>query len=171
MKIPRTKRVKKCLLCKNNNLRAIFSLGNLFISNFVNKNKIKKGVRAPLKLMYCSKCTLLQLSHIAPQEIMYKKFYWYRSGVTTTMRNALKDIYIASLKYIKLKKNDVVLDIGANDGTLLKYYSNKNIKTIGCEPAKNLVSKLKKNCNYVLNDFWSYNKLKDILKKKKIKKT
>ena len=78
---------------------------------------------------------------------MYKKFYWYRSGFTTTMRNALKDIYMASLKYIKLKKNDVVLDIGANDGTLLKYYSNKNIKTIGCEPAKNLVSKLKKNCN------------------------
>jgi hypothetical protein len=85
------------------------------------------------------------------------------------MRKALKDIYKSSLKYIKLCKNDVVLDIGANDGTLLKYY-NKNIKTIGCEPAKNLVSELKKNCNYVLNDFWSYNKLNNILKKKKLKK-
>jgi len=85
------------------------------------------------------------------------------------MRKALKDIYKSSLKHIKLCKNDVVLDIGANDGTLLKYY-NKNIQTIGCEPAKNLVSELKKNCNYVLNDFWSYNKLNNILKKKKLKK-
>jgi len=42
MKIPRTKKVKKCLLCKNNNLKRIFSLGNLFISNFVNKNNIYK---------------------------------------------------------------------------------------------------------------------------------
>jgi len=169
MKIPQTKKIKKCLLCKSKKLKKIFSLGNFFISNFVDKNKITKGIKAPLKLMYCSKCTLLQLSHIAPQELMYKKFYWYRSGVTRTMRNALKDIYKSSLKNIKLRKNDVVLDIGANDGTLLKYY-NKNIKTIGCEPARNLVSKLKKNCDYVLNDFWSFKKLNKILIKNKLSK-
>ena len=165
MKIPKIKKVKKCLLCKNKKVKKVFSLGNLFVSNFVNKKKINSGIKSPLTLMYCPKCTLLQLSHIAPQEIMYRKFYWYRSGVTKTMREALKDIYKSGLKYIKLSKNDVVLDIGANDGTLLKYY-NKNIKTIGCEPAKNLVNKLKNNCNYVLNDFWSYNKLNNILKKK-----
>ena len=169
MKIPNTKKVKRCLLCKNKKLKKIFSLGNLFVSNFVNKNKIYNGVKAPLTLMYCPKCTLLQLSHIAPQEIMYKKFYWYRSGVTKTMRVGLKDVYKSSLKYVKLSKDDVVLDIGANDGTLLKYYK-KNFRTIGCEPAKNLANKLKKNCKYMLNDFWSYNKLKTILKKKKLKK-
>ena len=77
MKIPRTKKIKRCLLCKNKNLKKIYSLGNLFESNFVSKKRIKKGVKAPLTLMYCQNCTLLQLSHIAPQEIMYKKFYWY----------------------------------------------------------------------------------------------
>ncbi len=169
MKPPRTKKIKNCLLCKNNHLMKIFSLGNLFVSNFVNKKQIKKGVRAPLTLMYCPKCTLLQLSHIAPQELMYKKFYWYRSGVTNTMREGLKDIYRSSLKYVNLTKNDVVLDIGANDGTLLKYY-NKRFKTIGCEPAKNLIDQLRKNCNYVLNDFWSYHKLNNILTKRKLKK-
>ena len=46
----------------------------------------------------------------------------------------------------------------------------KTLKTIGCEPAKNLTSKLKKNCNYVLNDYWSYKKLNKILKEKKLKK-
>jgi len=163
------RKIKHCLLCKNKKIKKVFSLGSLFVSNFVNKKQINNGIKSPLTLIYCPKCTLLQLSHIAPQEIMYKRFYWYRSGVTKTMRKALKDIYKSSLKHIKLCKNDVVLDIGANDGTLLKYY-NKNIQTIGCEPAKNLVSELKKNCNYVLNDFWSYNKLNNILKKKKLKK-
>jgi len=169
MKIPLNKKINKCLLCKNSKLRRLFSLGNLFVSNFVEKNKIKKGIKAPLTLMYCSKCTLLQLSHIAPQEIMYKKFYWYRSGITKTMREGLKDIYRSSLKYVDLNKNDVILDIGANDGTLLKYYKKK-FKTIGCEPAKNLVNELKRNCNYVINDFWSYKKLKNILNKKKLNK-
>jgi len=168
-KIPKNKKVKKCLLCKYPNLKKIFSLGNLFVSNFVKKNQIKKGVKAPLTLMYCPKCTLLQLSHIAPQELMYKKFYWYRSGVTKTMKDGLNDIYKSSLKHVKLSKNDVILDIGANDGTLLKYYKKK-FKTIGCEPAKNLTKELKKNCNYVLRDFWSFKKLNNILLKRKLKK-
>jgi len=164
------KKVKHCLLCKQKKLKKIFSLGNLFVSNFVNKNKIQKGIKAPLNLVYCPKCTLLQLSHIAPQEIMYKKFYWYRSGVTKTMRDGLKDVYNDSLKYVSLKKNDVVLDIGANDGTLLKYYKEKKIKTIGCEPAKNLTKSLKKNCHFILSDFWSINSLKKILIKNKLRK-
>ena len=166
----KTKKIKYCLLCKNKKLKSIFSLGNLFVSNFVNKNSINKGVKAPLNLVYCSKCTLLQLSHIAPQELMYKRFYWYRSGITKTMRDGLRNIFKESLKFINLKKNDVVLDIGANDGTLLKYYKEENFKTIGCEPAKNLKTQLKKNCNFILDDFWSIDKFQIILKKNKLNK-
>ncbi len=163
------KKISHCLLCKNKKLKKVFSLGSLFVSNFVNKKQINKGIKSPLTLVYCPKCTLLQLSHIAPQEIMYKRFYWYRSGVTKIMQKALKDIYFSCLKYTKLKKNDVVLDIGANDGTLLKYFG-RNINTIGCEPANNLVGQLKKNCDYVLNDFWSYKKFKTLINKEKLKK-
>ena len=100
---------------------------------------------------------------------MYKRFYWYKSGVTKIMRNALKDIYKSCIKYTNLKKNDVVLDIGANDGTLLKYF-NQNVKTVGCEPANNLIGKLKKNCDYVLNDFWSINKFEKLSEKYKLDK-
>ena len=166
----KNKKIKHCLLCKKKKLKSIFSLGNLFVSNFVNKNKIKKGIRAPLNLLYCKNCSLIQLSHIAPQEIMYKRFYWYRSGVTKTMKDGLKDLYKESLKFVKLKKNDVVLDIGANDGTLLNYYKNKNIKTIGCEPANNLRKYLVKKCNFTINDFWNKKNLDKILIKNKLKK-
>ena len=89
---PKTKKVKHCLLCKNKKIKEIFSLGNLFVSNFVKKKDIKSGIKVPLKLMYCINCSLIQLSHIAPQEIMYKRFYWYRSGVTDTMKQGLQNI-------------------------------------------------------------------------------
>ena len=166
----KTKKIKHCLLCKNKKLREIFSLGNLFVSNFVTKKNIKNGTKVPLILNYCNKCSLIQLSHIAPQELMYKRFYWYRSGVTKTMKIALKNIYTESLKHVNLHKSDVVLDIGANDGTLLNFYKKKNITTVGCEPAKNLHSSLKKNCKYALNDFWDKSKLDKILLKNNLKK-
>ena len=50
---PRTKKIKHCLLCKNKKLKNIFTLGNLFVSNFVKKKKIKKGVKGPLTLLNC----------------------------------------------------------------------------------------------------------------------
>ena len=167
---PKTKKIKHCLLCKNKKMREIFSLGNLYVRNFVKKTSVNKGIKAPLRLLYCYNCTLIQLSHIAPQEIMYKRFYWYRSGVTKTMKMGLENVYKESLKYVKLTKKDVVLDIGANDGTLLNFYKKKNLTTIGCEPAKNLQKLLKKKCNYILNDFWSQKNLKKILFKNNLKK-
>ena len=84
MKIPKTTKITKCRLCKNKKLKQIYNFGNHFVSNFVNKASIKKGVKAPLNLVYCNNCELLQLEHSAPQEIMYKKFYWYKSGITKT---------------------------------------------------------------------------------------
>tara|TARA_B100000686_G_scaffold284345_1_gene307842 strand:- start:1610 stop:2833 length:1224 start_codon:yes stop_codon:yes gene_type:complete len=166
----KTKKIKHCLLCKNKNIKEIFSLGNLFVSNFVKKKNVNKGIKAPLNLLYCNNCSLIQLSHIAPQEIMYKRFYWYRSGVTKTMHLGLKSIFKDSLKYIKMNTNDVVLDIGANDGTLLNYYRKKKFITIGCEPARNLQRFLKKNCNFIINDFWSKKNLSKILTKNNLKK-
>ena len=118
----KNKKVYHCLLCKSKEIKEILSLGNFFVSNFVKKKKIKKGIKSPLNLMYCKNCSLIQLSHIAPQEIMYKRFYWYRSGVTRTMQLGLKNIFKESLKFVKLERKDVVLDIGANDGTLLNFY-------------------------------------------------
>ena len=170
MKIPRTKKITKCRLCHNKKLTQIYNFGNHYVSNFVQKKNIKKGVKAPLNLVYCKNCQLLQLEHSAPQELMYKKFYWYRSGVTNTMKVALKDIFLNIKKMSIMKKGDTILDIGANDGTLLKYFKNEGFTTIGCEPAKNLTKELMRNSKFVINNFWDFKYLNNILKKNKLKK-
>ena len=170
MKIPRTKKITKCRLCYNKKLTQIYNFGNHYVSNFVQKKNIKKGVKAPLNLVYCKNCQLLQLEHSAPQELMYKKFYWYRSGVTNTMKVALKDIFLNIKKMSIMKKGDTILDIGANDGTLLKYFKNEGFTTIGCEPAKNLTKELIQNSKFVINNFWDFKYLNNILKKNKLKK-
>ena len=170
MNIPITTKITNCRLCFNNKLLKLYSFGNLFVSNFVAKKDINKGIKAPLDLVYCKNCKLLQLQHSAPQEIMYKQFYWYRSGITSTMKNALKDIFLTVKKMSILNKGDTVLDIGANDGSLLKYFKKEKYITIGCEPAKNLTKFLRKNCKYILKNFWNSKDLMKIIKRKKIRK-
>jgi NDP-4-keto-2,6-dideoxyhexose 3-C-methyltransferase len=154
-KIPEVVEHKKCRLCNSTELEDIFSLGNQYINNFVELDKVGEGLRAPLDIVICNNCSLVQLKHTAPQELLYSRFYWYKSGVTETMKNALRDITLTIENLIDLQKDDVVLDIGANDGTLLSTYSIDGIIKVGCEPADNLIDPLAINCDVVLHDFWS----------------
>jgi hypothetical protein len=147
-----------CRLCGAGELTEVFSLGEQYINDFVPPERIGQGLRAPLDLVLCGKCSLLQLRHTAPQELLYSRFYWYRSGVTDTMRRALRDITRTVEGLVSLKPGDVVLDIGANDGTLLASYGVPGLRRVGCEPADNLVDLLRKNADVVMHDFWGYDR-------------
>ena len=152
----------KCRLCNSNQLEEAFSLGDQYINDFVKKEKVTAGIKAPLDLMICKQCSLIQLRHTAPQELLYSRHYWYRSGVTQTMRDGLKNVATSIEDIIKLEANDVILDIGANDGTLLASIETPDIIKVGCEPANNLIDELSKHTKYVMHDFWSgdrYNQL------------
>jgi hypothetical protein len=136
-------------------LAEVFNLGTLYVSNFISQDQEGKTPRAPLELVLCDRCSLLQLRHTAPQELLYARFYWYRSGVTETMRKALQDIAEAACRAARPRAGEVALDIGANDGTLLDCFPDNLIK-VGCEPATNLLESLRGKCDHTLPDFWSY---------------
>lgn len=145
---------KTCRLCGSAKLSPVLSLGNLYVSTFV-KSKKDKITKAPLELVFCEHCTLLQLKHTAPQELLYSRHYWYYSRINPVILKDLKEITKVAQKLVTLKKGDMVLDIGANDGTLLLHYP-KNLIRVGCEPAKNLLPALKKVTPHVIGDFWNY---------------
>ncbi|MCX5709294.1 MAG: class I SAM-dependent methyltransferase [Candidatus Omnitrophica bacterium] len=151
-----------CRLCGSNSLRDVLNIGEQYINDFVPREMVGKGLRAPLELVMCQNCQLLQLRHTAPQELLYSRHYWYRSGVTDTMHKALKDIVDQAESMVKLNPQDTVLDIGANDGTLLAAYTIPGLKRVGCEPADNLVGLLREETEYVMHDFWDYDRYKEL---------
>ncbi len=157
---------KTCRVCYSSKLTRIFSLGNLYVSNFVKKEDERKGIEAPLDLVFCENCSLLQLKHTAPQELLYTRFYWYRSGVTETMRGALRDITEKVEKIFPLKKGDIVLDVGSNDGTLLRTYTVPGLVLVGVEPADNLAEEGKVGLAHFIHDFWNFNKYDQVVGKK-----
>ncbi len=132
-------RIKECRICENNPLIRIGSLGNIAISNFTKRPS--KGIRYPLELVYCKKCTLLQLAHDSPRNKIYKN-YWYESKINPVITDNLKNI-------AKLVKGKTYIDIGCNDGTIFKYVK-KNIYKIGVDP-----SNIKpNNCDFFINDYF-----------------
>jgi hypothetical protein len=145
-----------CRICGSPDLDHVFTLGDHYVSDFVDPGKAFAGIRCPIELVKCNYCTLVQNPHTAPQELLYTGHYWYRSGVTQTMKAALADIVVAANKAVTLNWWDVVLDIGSNDGTLLRCYNHRLFK-VGVEPAKNFAEVGAVGVNLFINDFWNAN--------------
>lgn len=122
------------------------------MSAFTDK-PLKKPEKIPLDLVECQDCTLLQLKHTAPFNEMYVKQYWYKSNVNPVIVRDLKQIVRTALKMARPKRGDVFLDLGANDGTLLKYVPRR-FNRIGVEPASNLIDELVRNCDTAVSGFW-----------------
>jgi len=156
-----------CRVCGSDKLTPLFSLGDLYVSTFVDKPGDSIG-KAPLELVYCENCTLLQLKHTAPQELMYSRHYWYRSGINLVITEDLKEIAEVAQRMVPLQEGDVVLDIGTNDGTMLKFYPEHVIR-VGCEPADNLIEEVRKVTPYVIHDFWNYAAWQKLMGDKKAK--
>lgn len=129
------KRRTTCRVCGNTNLICVLNLGELYLQGSFVKGDLQPSLRkVPIELVLCNveqdenACGLLQLRHSVPQAILYKN-YWYRSGTNSTMRNHLRDINKMVAPYAR----NSILDIGCNDGTLLKFF---DIKTrIGVDPS------------------------------------
>ncbi len=121
--------------------------------------------KAVVSLLICKVCKLIQLDRNFNPRYLYDTGYGYRTGINFTMTKHVKDVVIESVKLVKLKKNDAVLDIASNDGTLLNFYK-KNTFTVGIDPLIKKYRSYYKNINYGIQDFFSF----EAIRKKKIKK-
>ncbi|MBI5732377.1 methyltransferase domain-containing protein, partial [Candidatus Jorgensenbacteria bacterium] len=149
---------KECRVCGFKPLVEILSLGDLHVSDFVEDNNGTVS-KFPLTLILCDAreggCGLLQLEETVSHESLYRN-YWYRSGMNKTMTDELYGIARKVETLTPLKARDYVIDIGANDGTLLRGYTTEGLNLVGFEPAKNLMEYAEKGTTKIFNDFFGY---------------
>jgi len=157
-------KIKRCRSCNKSNIKKLFSLGNLcFTGKFPSINQeIRKE---PIDLVICKNCELVQLGHNFDLKYLYGPDYGYRTGINKTMLDHVCRVVKTLTKKTQLKKNELVLDIASNDGSLLNFY-DKKIITFGIDPILNKYIEEYKNINYKISDFFSLKSITNKTKKK-----
>ena len=130
-------------------------------NNYLNNYNIKQ-VRYNLRLFFNKKTKLVSISKRIPSKKMFNNKYPYKSSMSKTMQ---KSFYELS-KEIKKKFNpNLLLEIGSNDGALLKNFGSK--KVIGVEPCSNLANLTRKKGYKIFDEYWNLNLAKKLKKKYK----
>jgi len=129
-------RINNCQICNSTDLIDVINLGdqplaNTLIKNTEDDDKVEKY---PVNIVRCKECTLLQIDYIVDQTKVYHLDYPYLPGITKTVDNEQLELSDYLYKELDLKKNQLVVDIGSNDGSLLKHFKAKGIETVGVEP-------------------------------------
>lgn len=114
-------------------MKELFSLGELYVSDFLKPDEQPKYAPVEMKLMLTDD-GFVRLEKSAPSESMWGKEYWYKSSVSDTMRRQLKDIVDEIFKVYNPKENLIFCDIAANDGTMLSFVPD-NVYKIAVDPA------------------------------------
>ena len=133
-------------------MKELFTLGELFVSDFLKDGESPRGGRVEMKLLLDENGSV-RLEKAAPLDTMYGK-YWYRSGINATMRNELKGIVESITSIYKIKENDLWLDIASNDGTLLSFVPKTMIR-VGVDPVDDTYKvEAEKHANLIIQNYF-----------------
>ena len=129
--------VSQCQNCSAKKLSSILFLGYLPPVNTLHKIGTIPNEQPsyPAQLLYCPSCHLVQLGLIVDPEILFPFAYPYTSGTTKVLRDNFAQLYEESSKLLSLQKQDLIIVIGSNDGTLLSNFK-QNHKVLGITPEK-----------------------------------
>jgi hypothetical protein len=137
MKSDKSKPITRCQISASKNLKSIIFLGYLPSVNTLRKiNSVPIEEKSfPAELLYCEKSKLAQLGFIVDNRILFPYSYPYTSSTTKQLRENFAKLYEDVTKIANLKKEDLIIDIGSNDGNLLRNFRN-NCNVLGVTPEK-----------------------------------
>jgi hypothetical protein len=128
--------VECCQICGHEPLEMVLSLGYMPpVNQMVAIGAVQQQQTwFPTNLMYCSNCELVQLGVAVDPAIIFPPEYPYTSGMTRILRENFAELYAESSKMLGLGKDDLAIDIGSNDGTLISNFQNGGHRILGIEP-------------------------------------
>jgi hypothetical protein len=162
------KEIKKCRISKSENLINVLSLGEQYLTGVFPKTKDEKITIGPVDLVWCPESGLLQMKQSFSLDEMYGENYGYRSGLNMSMVKHLQKKAKTLQNFVKLSSNDIVIDIGSNDATLLKSYVG-DFKKVGIDPTGKKFSDYYTNEIILIPDFFSASKFKSLFPTEKAK--
>lgn len=156
----------ECRVCQKNNLTKVLTFGPTPLANaFLNKDQInKEEYFFPLDVYFCEDCGFLGLGHIVNSEVLFGD-YVYVSSTSKVFVKHFNDFAKHTYNKLKLTKRSLVIDIGSNDGVLLKPFKEIGTRVLGIEPAEHIAQMAKKEGINTIPEYFSVDLAKRIVKK------
>src|SRR6202521_3836729 len=128
--------VECCQVCGHAPLASVLSLGYMPpVNQMVSIGDVpRQQPWFPTNLLHCRNCDLVQLGLAVDPVIIFPPEYPYTSGTTRLLRDNFADLYRESTAMLGLGADDLVVDLGSNDGTLLSNFHNGGHRVLGIEP-------------------------------------
>jgi hypothetical protein len=128
--------VTDCQVCGGSDLEPVLFLGYIPPVNTMPPvgRPAEEQPAFPAQLLRCSQCTLVQLGLVVDKEILFPPTYPYTSGTTKILRDNFAEMAREVGQLYPLHKDDLVVDIGSNDGTLLANFQQAGHRVLGIEP-------------------------------------
>ncbi|MEK6942393.1 MAG: SAM-dependent methyltransferase, partial [archaeon] len=117
-----------CRVCGGKSLEKVISLGKTPPANaFLKKEELgQKEDFFPLKVFFCKNCSFAQLIDIVSPELLFKN-YVYVSSTSPSFVSHFKELSKTAISKLNLKQGTLVVDIGSNDGILLRPFKEKGM--------------------------------------------
>lgn len=128
--------IEHCQICGASTLETVLSLGYMPpVNQMVRIGSVpRQQPWFPTTLLHCSSCELVQLGVAVDPAIIFPADYPYTSGTTRILRDNFADLCAESTAMLGLRTDDLVVDIGSNDGTLLSNFRDAGHRVLGIEP-------------------------------------
>jgi SAM-dependent methyltransferase len=130
--------VKNCQICDSSDLDPVLFLGYLPPVNQMWPIGHTPGEQPayPALLLRCRHCQLVQLGLVVDPQILFPPEYPYSSGTTKILRENFAELCREATPLLGLKPNDLIVDVGSNDGTLLSNFQQAGFRVHGIEPTQ-----------------------------------
>lgn len=127
----------ECLVCKSK-VEEFMDFGKMPIANgFLEEKNYAKEEFFDLKVGYCPKCHMVQLTTFVEKEKMFNENYAFFSSTSKRMEAHFKEMaYWMMDNY--LGENPLVVEIGSNDGIMLQNFAREKVNHVGVEPSANV---------------------------------
>jgi hypothetical protein len=130
--------VERCQVCDSPNLHEVLFLGYLPPVNQMRTigQRPAEQPAYPAQLLHCPVCQLVQLGLVVDPQILFPPEYPYTSGTTKILRENFAEMYAEARTILPLGPEDLIVDVGSNDGTLLSNYAKGGHRVRGIEPSQ-----------------------------------
>ena len=156
--------MNKCLICEGEYIPFV-DFGDMPIANaFSTKEDTEDEYTFRMKVGFCSKCKMVQLVEQPEREKMFHDNYAFFSSTSSYMQKHFSLFADSVTKLQGLNEKSFIVEIGCNDGILLRNFINNNIPSLGIEPSKNVAESAKNKGARVLTDFFDKSLAENILK-------